>query len=325
MFNWKPQTHSGWRGSHQPGHFLTPRNLLLDTGLIGAAILIVIMAWRVVPPRLAGAFELLRPSSQPDAAVEGSALVVQPPLSRLDTNALVEMTYDRSSNYRADAITALAERGDIKSLPRVQELQVVDGNDNVQQAAYQAEDQFRAHIATTLNLSVSDIKYVTATEAGNAYAVTNDSLFGLIDGKWQFISHLPDSPNGIATTLDAQTIYLATNLTGLWRSTDRGTTWKRIRFGMDTPTKLTVTAVTINPEHDWQVFIALAALGAEPDQKNPLGIFVTSDDGNSWRLLPNSPVNAITTRLVIHLPWTGFIYGVADGTPWRYTLPLEAM
>lgn len=325
MFNWKPQTHSGWQGSHQHGHFPAPRTILMDTGLVGAAILIVIMAWKVVPPRVAGAFEALRPSSQPDAAAQGGALAVQPPINQLDTNALVEMTYDRSPNYRADAITALAERGDIKSLPRVQELQVVDGNDNVQQAASQAEDQFRAHIATALNLSVSDIKYVTATDDGNAYAVSNDSLFGLRDGKWQFINQLPDSPNGIATTPDAETIYLATNLTGLWRSNDRGESWKRIQFGMDTATQLTVTAVTINPEHTWQVFVALAAPGSEPGQKNPLGIFVTSDDGNSWRLLPNSPLNAITTRLVIHLPWTGFIYGVADGTPWRYTLPLEAM
>ncbi len=325
MFNWKPQTHSGWHGSGHHGHMLTPRNVLLDTALIGAAILILFMAWKIVPPRLASAFDLLRPSSQPDAVAQGGALAVQPPINNLDSNALVEMTYDRSANYRVDAITALAERGEIKALPRVQELQVVDGNDNVQQAAYRAEDQFRAHIATELNLPITDVKYVAATESGNAYAVTNDSLFGLRDGKWQFINQLPDLPNGIATTPDAQTLYLATNLTGLWRSTDEGKTWNRIQFGMDTPTQLTVTAVTINPEHTWQAFVALAAPGAEPGQKNPLGVFVSSDDGGSWRLLPNSPTNAITTRLVIHLPWTGFIYGMADGTPWRYTLPLEAM
>ncbi len=324
MFNWKPHMHSGWQWGRHDGHFLSPRNILLDVALIFAAALIIFTAWKVVPPRIAAAVEFLRPSAQTDAAAQGGALVVQPPTTNLDSNALVEMTYDRSPNYRVDAMIALAERGEIRALPRIQELQVVDGNDNVQQSAYKAEDQFRAHVATELNLPVTEIRYIVATESGDAYAVTGDSLFGLRDGKWQFIDQLPDAPNGIAITPDAQTIYLATNLTGLWRSIDSGATWKRIQFGMDTPTQLTVTAVTINPEHSWQVFIALAAPGAE-GQKNPLGVFVSSDDGASWRLLPNSPVNAVTTRLVIHLPWTGFLYGVADSTPWRYTLPLEAM
>ena len=84
---------------------------------------------------------------------------------------------------------------------------------------------------------------------------------------------------------------------------------------MDTPTQLTGTAAAINPEHPWQVFIALAAPGVEPGQKNPLGIFVTSDECESWHLLPDSPTNAVTTRLVIHLPWMGFLFGVADNTP----------
>lgn len=323
MFNWKPQMHSGWHWSRHNGHFLTPRNILFDVALVFAAALIIFTAWKLVPPRIAAAVELLRPP-QSDGAVQGGPLAVQPPLNNLDSNALVEMTYDRSANYRVDAITALAERGEIRSLPRIQELQVVDGNDNVQQAAYNAEDQFRAHVATELNLGISDIRYIAATDSGIAYAVTNDSLYGTRDGKWQFINQLPDAANGIAITPDGQIMYLATNLTGLWRSSDRGATWKRIQFGMDTPTQLTVTAVTINPEHTWQIFVALAAPAAD-EQKNPLGIFVSSDEGASWRLLPNSPMTAITTRIVMHLPWTGFIYGVADGTPWRYTLPLEAM
>jgi hypothetical protein len=324
MFNWKPHMHSGWQWGRHDGHFLSPRNIAVDAALVFAAVMIIFTAWRVVPPRIAAAVESLRAATSPDGDVQDGALAVTPPTANLDSNALVEMTYDRSADYRVDAVTSLAERGEIRALLRIQELQVVDGNDNVQQAAYKAEDQFRAHIATELYLPMTEIRYVVATESGDAYAVSNDSLYALRDGKWQFINQLPDAPNGIATTPDRQTIYLATNMTGLWRSNDSGATWKRIQFGIDTPTQLTVTAVTINPEHSWQIFVALAAPGAD-GQKNPLGVFVSSDDGASWRLLPNSPINAVTTRLVIHLPWTGFLYGVADEIPWRYTLPLEAM
>ncbi len=325
MFNWRPQTHSGWQKSHQHGHILIPRNILLDTGLVFAVMLVLLIMWRVAPTRVAGITDLFRGLTAPEPTVQDRVPAVQPPQLPSDTNSLLAMTYDRSSNIRADAVAALAERGEIQALPRVQELLVVDGNDNVQQAAYHAEDQFRAHIATILNLSVSDIKFIAATESGNGFAVTNDSLFAMRDGEWRLVGPLPDAPNGIATTPDAQTLYLATKATGLWHSQDGGKTWNHIQFGVNTPTQLTVTAVAINPEHTWQVFIALAAPGAEPGQKNPLGIFVSSDEGESWRLLPDSPVNAVTTRLVIHLPWTGFLFGLADDTPWRYTLPLEAI
>ncbi len=178
MFNWKPHMHSGWQWGRHDGHFLSPRNILLDVALIFAAALIIFTAWKVVPPRIAAAVEFLRPSAQPEAAAQGGALAVQPPNTNLDSNALVEMTYDRSPNYRVDAMIALAERGEIRALPRIQELQVVDGNDNVQQSAYKAEDQFRAHVATELNLPVTEIRYIVATESGDAYAVTGDSLFG---------------------------------------------------------------------------------------------------------------------------------------------------
>jgi hypothetical protein len=119
MFNWKPHMHSGWQWGRHDGHFLSPRNILLDVALICAAALIIFTAWKLVPPRIAAAVEFLRSPAQPDAAAQGGAFAVQPPTVNLDSNALVEMTYDRSPNYRADALTALAERGEIRALPQI--------------------------------------------------------------------------------------------------------------------------------------------------------------------------------------------------------------
>lgn len=324
MFNLKTPIHVPAQIKLQT-HVLTPKNIAWDTLIVLAAALIFVLGWTAFPSQEAALVEFVR-GLQAHQAIEVQTAAV---IAATEDNALLSvasldaMTYERSSQARVDGVSGLSERGAIEMLPRIQELQVVDGNDNVQQAAYRAEDQFRAHIATMLNLPVGSIEFIAATESGSAYAVTHADLFALRNGEWQFASHLPNTPNGLAVTSDGRTVYLATSLAGLWRSLDQGETWKHIQFGLDSPTQLTVTAVAINPENAQQIFVALATTGSKSGLNNPLAIFASNDDGESWRLLPDSPMSAITTRLVIHEPWTGYLYGVADGTPWRYMIPTE--
>lgn len=324
MFNLKSQIQSPTQSKLLQPRVLTPKNIVWDMFIVLAAALILVMGWRAFTSQ--GALTDFVRSLQSQQPIEVGASVVNAATednALLTVSSLVAMTYDRSSQARVDGVSALGERGAIEMLPRIQELQVVDGNDNVQQAAYRAEDQFRAHIATMLNLPIGSINFIAATESGNAYAVSDADLFGLRNGEWQFVSHLPNTPNGLAVTSDGRVVYLATSLAGLWRSLDQGETWKHIQFGLDSPTRMTVTAVAVNPENAQQIFVALATPGLKSGSNIPLAIFASNDDGESWRLLPDSPMSANTTRLVIHEPWTGYLYGVADGTPWRYMIPIE--
>lgn len=325
MFHLKPRTHIGWHASHPRTHTLTPRNWILDLTLVAAILGALVVGWRTLPPRSIPIANWIGISSESARPVLDRAPAPAPDLAQQDTNELIAMSRAPAAQTRVGAIAALGERGAIQALPRAQELQVVDGDANVQQAAYYAEDHLRAQIATALNLNVSEVKFLAATETGDAYTVTNANLYGLRDRAWSWISALPDTPNGIAVAPDGRTLYLATVSTGLWRSLDGGTTWKHVQFGLNTPTQLTVTAVIVNPEHAWQIFIALAGPGSAPQKSSPLGIFVSNDDGESWRYLPDSPSIALTTRLLFPDPGSRYLYGVADGTPWRYALPTEAL
>lgn len=324
MFNSKRQVPIPTQAKLVQTRVLTPRNIAWDMFFVVAAALIFAMGWGAFTSRAALTDFVRSLQSQQPIEVRAAAVhAAAEDNAQLSVSSLVAMTYDRSSQARADGVGALGERGAIEMLPRIQEVQVVDGNDNVQQAAYRAEDQFRAHIATMLHLPVGSIVFIAATEFGHAYAVTEADLFALRNGEWQFASHLPNTPNGLAVTSDGRVVYLATRLAGLWRSLDQGETWKHIQFGLDSPTRLTVTAVAVNPENAQQIFVALATPGSQSGTNIPLAIFASNDDGESWRLLPDSPMSANTTRLVIHEPWTGYLYGVADGTPWRYIIPIE--
>lgn len=93
---------------------------------------------------------------------------------------------------------------------------------------------------------------------------------------------------------------------------------------METPTQLTVTAIVVDPQDSGQVYIALASRGAEPGIKDPLGISVSTDGGTTWWGLEDSPMDGMTTRLVIDPQRPGWLFGMTMDTPWRYAYALPA-
>ncbi|MCL4487494.1 MAG: HEAT repeat domain-containing protein [Chloroflexi bacterium] len=234
-------------------------------------------------------------------------------------------THDTKADVRLQAVRALGALDAWQALPRLEQLEVNEGIYAVRQAASTAKEAFRGKMAQEIGVSASQLRdiSVTATESPQIYAVTASDLYARHGTRWELVSQLPDAPLALATGADPQLIYLATISSGLYRSLDSGQTWEHVEFGLRTPTQLTVTAVVVDPQNSSRVYIALATQSAKPGAKDALGIFASRDSGGTWVLLPNSPSALITKRLVMDSQSEGYLYGMIDDTPWRYTLPSD--
>jgi hypothetical protein len=205
----------------------------------------------------------------------------------------------------------------------LEQLQVDEPNFAVRQAAAAAQESFRSSMAQAIGVSTVQLRDISVTSNGSPqiYAVTASDLYARHGTQWELVSRLPDAPLALATGAEPQLIYLATVGSGLYRSLDSGETWEHVQFGLRTPTQLTVTAVAVDPQDSYRVFIALAAQSAKSGVKEALGIFASQDGGGTWMLLPDSASGIITTRLVMDSQAEGYLVGMTAETPWRYTIP----
>ena len=118
-------------------------------------------------------------------------------------------------------------------------------------------------------------------------------------------------------------IYLATQNLGLYKSVDGGKNWEHVQFGKETPTRLTVTAVTIDPSNEQKVYIALASTELDGTTLNGMGAFASADSGKTFVWLQDTPMQVVTMRLTLdplNPDTKGYLLGIADHTPWRYKL-----
>ncbi len=239
------------------------------------------------------------------------------------SDALLAATYDSNARVREDAAAALGEIGDIKTLPRLRELQAVSGNTLVEMAAFEAEGKIIADVAAALNVSRSSVQALAVTQNGVAYAAALNEFYVLRGNEWQKISQLPAIPNDISAAPDGRLIFMSTDSSGLYQSQDGGMTWEHLQYGMQTPTQLITTAVVVNPRNSNQVFVALAVNGSTSDLLNSLGIASSDDGGKTWSMLPNSPSSSVTRALIIDRTNYQFLYGLSDVGSWGYQLPSD--
>lgn len=239
--------------------------------------------------------------------------------------ALTVATRDNKAAVRLQAVRSLGTLGAWQALPRLEQLSVSEGFDDVRQAASTARENLRGMFAVEIGVSASQLRdvSVTPTDPPQVYAVTATDLYARNPTAWELVSRLPDAPLALATGADSQLIYLATVSSGVYRSLDSGQTWEHVQFGLRTPTQLTVTAVAVDPQNSSRVYVALAAQSTKPGAKDALGIFASQDGGGTWVLLPDSPSAFITPRLAMDSQSEGYLYGMMDDTPWRYTLPSD--
>ncbi len=238
--------------------------------------------------------------------------------AQLAVSPLLDATLDSHSAVREAAVGALGEIADMQALPRVQQLQVSEGNYYVQQAAYIAEQQINALIANQLGIGPSELHGVAVAATRQlAYAVTSQGLFARRDGTWSGLSNLPSEPTDILATDANGTVILVGTAAGLYRSLDAGETWESVQELLPSGTTTRATALTINPQDSQQVFIALndaAQKGAS------VGVYMSIDGGNTWQFLPDSPKDYVTTRLNFDPLLTASLYGATGVGVWRYAL-----
>ena len=197
---------------------------------------------------------------------------------------------------------------------------------DVRQAAIAAKESFKQPMAQAIGVLAPELRDISVTtgDVPQIYAVTTSNLYARHGTAWTLVSRLPDAPLAIATGADPTLIYLSTVSAGIYRSLDGGETWEYVQFGLQTPTRLTVTAIVVDPQNSRPAYIALASRGAELGIEDPLGISVSNDDGATWWALEDSPMDVITTRLVIDPEWQGALFGMTLDTPWRSAYALSS-
>jgi hypothetical protein len=236
-------------------------------------------------------------------------------------DALFFATYDSAPGVRAAAIKALGELGAMYALPRMTWLQVTETDADVQLTARLAEKQIYSQVAGTLGVAPGDLRVVAvAPSSQRAYAATKGDLYSPDGLNWGRVGMLPDIPTALAATGDdGRVLYLGTATSGVFRSLDGGVTWHAINRNLPAANPFAVTALTINPEDDRKLYIALgAASGISPLM--PFGLFQSINGGDSWAPLTQWHVDGITTRLVLEASEPARLLGLTDGGTWQYSL-----
>jgi HEAT repeats len=235
--------------------------------------------------------------------------------------ALETATHDPKASVRVQAVKSLGDIYAWQDLPRLAELQVNEGNADVRNAAHAAEEMIQARVANEIGVLASQVVAVAVTTANppRLYAVTKSDLYARRGTTWTRIQSVPDTPHALAVGPDANALYLATE-SGLYRSANEGKTWQLVSFGRGTPTGFTITALAVSLRDSEQVYAALAMPDATTRQLVGLGVVASSDGGKSWHWLPDVPTHVVTTRLIADPVAPGYLYGLADDTPWRYEL-----
>jgi photosystem II stability/assembly factor-like uncharacterized protein len=115
-----------------------------------------------------------------------------------------------------------------------------------------------------------------------------------------FISRIPSEPydrvwqmtgpfGGDVTAMaidprDADRIWLGASDGHIFRSTDGGSVWRRIRPGIKAP-GFVITVILFDSEKPGVIYAGLKPLLDLSDESNGGGVFISEDDGQSWRML----------------------------------------
>ena len=171
-----------------------------------------------------------------------------------------------------------------------------------------------APIATNVSLPRPSGVHALAVDPrdGHLLKATSEGLFQSLDGgkSWQ-VMMLPADITGIGISQVAirkdqpDTIYIAGEQIGIWRSRDAGKTWDKVTRGLENES---VTALALHsngyPRDDSQSLFAWVA---------GVGMFESHDEGDNWKRPPDKGPPNLNVLALAHsaLPGsmqTGWLY-----------------
>ena len=155
----------------------------------------------------------------------------------------------------------------------------------------------RSAIRTAPATSVSSAAFLAALRQARA--------LGQVGGAWQEVTTVPYNSDAVAyrdpvwsnssggsglvsgratgIAFDRGAVYLATADGGVWKSTDRGASWRPV---FDDQVKLSIGAIAVNPA-DHSIWVGTGEANTNYEAYNGAGIFRSADGGASWRLVGN--------------------------------------
>jgi photosystem II stability/assembly factor-like uncharacterized protein len=170
-----------------------------------------------------------------------------------------------------------------------------------------AAAQMRAAIRTAPATAVSSAAFRAALAQARALGQVGDA--------WQEVTSVPynsDAVNyrdpvwsnssggaglvsGRATGIafDRGAVYLATADGGVWKTTNRGRSWRPV---FDRQVKLSIGAIAVNPA-DHSIWVGTGEANTNFEAYNGAGIYRSADGGASWRLVGNRLDQSLVSRL----------------------------
>ncbi len=224
--------------------------------------------------------------------------------------ALLAATRDVEPMVRNAAAWSLSEVADTQALPRLEQMALLDNDVRVRETATLLVQRIYSRVTLAVQ---GDVRVLSVTTNGQAYAATTDALFSWRDGTWQPVTVLPEA----ATALGAgdQYVFVGTESRGLLRSDDSGQRFERVT---SLPPGASVTALSINPLDAREVYVALAlAVGTTEVHHAPLGVFYSRDGGATWRALDSAPMDQVTTQLLVDTTSPRYLFGATEDHAWR--------
>ena len=160
--------------------------------------------------------------------------------------------------------------------------------------------QFAA-VRTAPGTKVSPAAFAAATAAAGKLAQTS--------GRWQEVTNQPYNSDALgyrdptwsnssggarlvggrmtALAVDGSALYAGAAAGGVWKSTDRGRTWKPV-FAQQN--NLSIGAVAVDPA-DHSIWVGTGEPNTNQDSYAGNGIYRSGDGGRSWQLVGNSLPN----------------------------------
>jgi len=214
------------------------------------------------------------------------------PQARLDLEKTV--LNDRAADVRINAAWALGEIQNFASWNALQHVAIMDTNERVRNTAADSLARIKTRLALASGVNERDLNAIAVAplDSNIAYLTTGRDLFSTVNGgkTWSVAPQaLPSTTTQLAISpTNSKILYAGVDSLGIFKSEDAGRTWTEQNTGLPIKNgaRVGASALTIDPKTDYHVIAAITVwLGTGQVTAYPVGIYETTDGGESWHLM----------------------------------------